>query len=326
MRRRDFVKGIVSSAISRPLYAQAQQSAIPVIGFLNGESPDGYTAQVAAFRQALKEAGYIEGQNMAIEYRWANDQYDRLAALANDLVRQRVSIIVANTPASLVAKAVTSTIPIVFTTGGDPVKLGLVASLNRPGGNVTGVSQLSAEVAPKRLEFLHELIPGATSFALLVNPTGPAFTETGPGEMESAARSLGLQLHVLQASDEREFDGIFTNLAQLHAGGLVISVDPFFARHAEQLGAQTLHHSVPAIFWRRQFVAAGGLAGYGGNVEESYRLAGVYAGRILKGERPADLPVQQLTKIELFINLKTAKALGIRVPQTLLVAADEVIQ
>jgi len=326
MRRRDFVKGIVSSAISRPLYAQAQRSAIPVIGFLNGESPDGYTAQVAAFRQALKEAGYIEGQNMAIEYRWANDQYDRLAALADDLVRQRVSIIVANTPANLVAKAVTSTIPIVFTTGGDPVKLGLVASLNRPGGNVTGVSQLSAEVAPKRLEFLHELIPGATSFALLVNPTGPAFTETGPGEMESAARSLGLQLHVLQASDEREFDGIFTNLAQLHAGGLVISVDPFFARHAEQLGAQTLHHSVPAIFWRRQFVAAGGLAGYGGNVEESYRLAGVYAGRILKGERPADLPVQQLTKIELFINLKTAKALGITVPQTLLVAADEVIQ
>jgi putative tryptophan/tyrosine transport system substrate-binding protein len=326
MRRRDFVKGIVSSAISRPLYAQAQQSAIPVIGFLNGESPDGYTAQVTAFRQALKEAGYIEGQNIAIEYRWANDQYDRLAALADDLVRQRVSIIVANTPATLAAKAVTSTIPIVFTTGGDPVKLGMVASLNRPGGNVTGVSQLSAEVAPKRLEFLHELIPGATSFALLVNPTGPGFTETGPGEMESAARRLGLQLHVLQASDEREFDGIFTNLAQLRAGGLVISADPFFVGRAEQLGAQTLHNSVPAIFWRRQFVAAGGLAGYGGNVEESYRLAGVYAGRILKGERPANLPVQQLTKIELFINLKTAKALGITVPQTLLVAADEVIQ
>jgi putative ABC transport system substrate-binding protein len=326
MRRRDFIRAIAGSAAAWPLAARAQQPAMPVIGFLNGESSDGYTAQVTAFRQALKEAGYIDGQNIAIEYRWANDQYDRLAALADDLVRQRVSIIVANTPANLAAKAATSTIPIVFTTGGDPVKLGLVASLNRPGGNVTGVGQLSAEVAPKRLDFLHELIPGATSFALLVNPTGPAFPETGPREMESAARRLGLQLHVLQASDEREFDGIFTKLAQLRAGGLVISAHPFFARHAGQLGAQTLRHLVPAIFWRRQFVAAGGLAGYGGNVEESYRLAGVYAGRILKGERPADLPVQQLTKIELFINLNTAKALGITVPQTLLVAADEVIQ
>jgi len=325
MRRRDFIKAITSSSVAWPLAARAQQ-AMPVIGFLNGGKPDDYTAQVTAFRQALKEAGYIDGQNMAIEYRWANYQYDRLAALADDLVRQQVSIIVANTPANLVAKAATSTIPIVFATGGDTVSLGLVASLNRPGGNVTGVSQLSTEVASKRLEFLHELIPGATSFALLVNPTGPAFAETAPEEMESAARRLGLQLHVLQANDEREFDGIFTKLAQLRADGLVISVDPLFAGHAEQLGVQTLRHSVPAIFWRRQFVAAGGLASYGGNVEESYRLAGIYAGRILKGERPADLPVQQLTKIELFINLKTAKALGITVPQTLLVAADEVIQ
>jgi len=312
MKRREFIT-LFGGAASWPLAARAQQSAVPVIGFLNGETADGYTTQVTAFREALKEAGYIDGQNMAIEYRWANDQYDRLGALADDLVRQRVSVIVANTPANLAAKAATSTIPIVFATGGDPVKLGLVASLNRPGGNVTGVSQLSAEVAPKRLEFLHELVPGATSFALLVNPTGPAFTETGPQEMESAARRLGLQLHVLQATDEREFDEIFTKLAQFRAGGLVISVDPFFARHAEQLGVQTLRHSVPTIFWRRQFVAAGGLAAYGGNVEESYRLAGVYAGRILKGERPADLPVQQLTKIELFINLKTAKALGIKV-------------
>ena len=326
MRRRDFIKVIAGSAAVWPLAVRAQQSAMPVIGFLNGESPDGYPAQVTAFRQALKEAGYIDGQNMAIEYRWANDQYDRLAALADDLVRQRVSIIVANTPANLVAKAATSTIPIVFTTGGDPVKLGLVASLNRPGGNVTGVSQLSAEVAPKRLEFLHELIPGATSFALLVNPTDPAFTEPALREMESTAHKLGLQLHVLRASDEREFDEVFENVSKLGAAGLVINPGAFFASHTEQLAAQALRHSVPAIFWRRQFVAAGGLAGYGGNVEESYRLAGVYAGRILKGERPADLPVQQLTKIELFINLKTAKALGITVPQTLLVAADEVIQ
>ena len=235
MRRREFITLVSGAAATWPLAARAQQSAMPVIGFLNGESPDGYPAQVTAFRQALKEAGYIDGQNMAIEYRWANDQYDRLAALADDLVRQRVSIIVANTPANLVAKAATSTIPIVFTTGGDPVKLGLVASLNRPGGNVTGVTQLAAEVAPKRLEFLHELIPGATSFALLVNPSSPAFTEAGSREMESAARRLGLQLHVLQASDEREFDGIFTDLAKLRADGLVISVDPFFARHAEQL-------------------------------------------------------------------------------------------
>ena len=278
------------------------------------------------FREGLREAGYVEGQNVEVEYRWANDQFDRLAALADDLVRQRVSIIVANTPANLVAKAATSTIPIVFTTGGDPVKLGLVASLNRPGGNVTGVTQLAAEVAPKRLEFLHELIPGATSFALLVNPTDPAFTEPALREMESTAHKLGLQLHVLRASDEREFDEVFENVSKLGAAGLVINPGAFFASHPEQLAAQALRHSVPTIFWRRQFVAAGGLAGYGGNVEESYRLAGIYAGRILKGQRPADLPVQQLTKIELFINLKTAKALGITVPQTLLVAADEVIQ
>ena len=326
MRRREFIGLIGSAAAVWPLAARAQQSAMPVIGFLNGESPDGYTAQVTAFRQALKEAGYIDGQNMAIEYRWANGQYDRLAALADDLVRQRVSIIVANTPANLVAKAATSTIPIVFTTGGDPVKLGLVASLNRPGGNVTGVTQLAAEVAPKRLEFLHELIPGATSFALLVNPTDPDFTEPALREMESTAHKLGLQLHVLRASDEREFDEVFENVSKLGAAGLVINPGAFFASHAEQLATQALRHSVPAIFWRRQFVAAGGLAGYGGNTEESYRLAGIYAGRILKGQRPADLPVQQLTKIELFINLKTAKALGITVPQTLLVAADEVIQ
>src|SRR3974390_2991679 len=217
MRRREFITLVGGAAAAWPLAARAQQPAMPVIGFLNGGSPSGYASNVNAFHQGLKEAGCTDGQNVTIAYRWANDELDRLPVLADNLIRLGVSVIVANTPANLVAKAATSTIPIVFTTGGDPVKLGLVASLNRPGGNVTGVSQLSAEVAPKRLEFLHELVPGATSFALLVNPTGPAFTETGPQEMESAARRLGLQLHVLQASDEREFDGIFTKLAQLRA-------------------------------------------------------------------------------------------------------------
>jgi putative tryptophan/tyrosine transport system substrate-binding protein len=326
MRRRDFITGVAGSTMAWPLIARAQQSAMPVIGFLNGGSPDGFAANVKAFHQGLREASYIDGQNVAIEYRWANGQYDRLAALADDLVRGQASVIVANTPGNLFAKAATTTIPIVFTTTGDPVKLGLVASLDRPGGNVTGVTQLGAEIAPKRLELLHELIPGATSFALLVNPTGRTFTEGGSREIESAARRLGLLLHVLQASDERELDGVFTNLAQLGAGGLVINADPFFTSHAGQLAAQALHHSVPTIYVEHEFVAAGGLASYGGNVPESYRLAGAYAGHILKGEKPADLPVQQSTKIELFINLKTAKALGITVPQTLLVAADEVIE
>jgi putative tryptophan/tyrosine transport system substrate-binding protein len=326
MRRRDFITGVAGSTMAWPLIARAQQSAMPVIGFLNGGSPDGFAANVKAFHQGLREASYIDGQNVAIEYRWANGQYDRLAALADDLVRGQASVIVANTPGNLFAKAATTTIPIVFTTTGDPVKLGLVASLDRPGGNVTGVTQLGAEIAPKRLELLHELIPGATSFALLVNPTGRTFTEGGSREIESAARRLGLLLHVLQASDERELDGVFTNLAQLGAGGLVINADPFFTSHAGQLAAQALRHSVPTIYVEHEFVAAGGLASYGGNVPESYRLAGAYAGHILKGEKPADLPVQQSTKIELFINLKTAKALGITVPQTLLVAADEVIE
>ena len=326
MRRRAFIEGIAALAAAWPFAARAQQSAMPVIGFLNGGSPDGYETQVNAFRQGLKEVGYIDAQNMRIEYRWANDQYNRLTALADNLVGQRVSVIVANTPANIVAKAATSTIPIVFTMGGDPVKLGLIASLDRPGGNVTGVTQLTGEVAPKRLEFLHELIPGATSFALLVNPTDPAFTQPALREMESTAHKLGLELHVLRASDEREFDEVFGNVSKLGAAGLVINPGVLFVNHVEQLAVQALRHSIPTVFEHHRFVAAGGLASYGGNILETYRLAGVYAGRILKGEKPADLPVQQSTKVELMINLKTAKALGISVPIPVLGRADEVIE
>ena len=325
MRRRAFIALVGGAAATWPLTARAQQPK-PVIGFLNGGSAVGYASDVDAFHQGLKEAGYVEGQNVAIEYRWANDQYDRLAALADDLVRQRVSVIVANTPGNLIAKAATSTIPIVFTTSGDPVQLGLVASFDRPGGNVTGVIVLS-HTMPKKLEILHELLPSVRIIAFLINPTDRALTtEAGLREMQLAAGRLGLQLHVLQASSERDLEGMFANLVQLRAGGLVINAGTFFNNHSEQLAAMALRYAVPTIFQFRRFVAAGGLASYGGNAAEEYRVTGEYAGRILKGEKPMDLPVQQSTKIELFINLKTAKALGIKVPQTLLVAADEVIE
>jgi putative tryptophan/tyrosine transport system substrate-binding protein len=307
--------------------ARAQQAAMPVVGFLNSGSPDGYALQVNAFRQGLKEAGYIEGQNVTIEYRWANDQNDRLAALADDLVHRRVSVIAAtSTPANLVAKASTGTIPIVFTAGGDPVQLGLVASLNQPGGNVTGVTQLAVELAPKRLEVLHELVPTASVIALLINPNDPTQAETVSRETESAARKIGLQLHIVQASAERDFEGVFTIFPQMRASALVIGGGAFFNNHTEELAALAIRHSMPAIAQYRQFVTAGGLASYGGSITESYRLAGGYTGRILKGEKPADLPVQQATKVDLTINLKTAKALGITVPLSLLGRVDEVIE
>jgi putative ABC transport system substrate-binding protein len=326
MRRRDFITLLGGAAFAWPLAARAQQPAPPVVGFLNGASPDGIASQVSAFHQGLKEAGYVKGQNVTIEYRWANDQYDRLAMLADDLIQRRVSVIVANSPANLIVKAATSTIPIVFTTGGDPVKLGLVVSLDHLGGNVTGVTQLTGEVAQKRLELLREVIPAATAFALLVNPTDVAFVETVSRETQAAARKLGLQLDILQATSEGDFATVFEKLTQLRSGGLVISAGVLFNNHADKLAALAIRHSMPAIFSFRQFVADGGLMSYGGSVTDSYRLAGAYTGRILKGERPANLPVQQSTKIELFINLKTAKALGLTIPQTLLVAADEVIE
>jgi putative ABC transport system substrate-binding protein len=326
MRRREFITLLGGAAATWPLAVRAQQPAMPVIGFLNSGSPGRAASLMTAFRRGLKEAGYVEGQNVAVEYRWANGQYDQLAALADDLVRRQVSVIVANTPANLVAKASTSTIPIVFTTGGDPVQFGLVASLNRPGGNITGVTNLNVELGPKRLELLHELVPSASVMALLVNPADPYVAEPVLRETESAARKLGLQLHVLRASTEADFDGAFASLSPLRAGGLVISAGAFLANHSEPLAALALQHLVPAIFQDRRFAAVGGLASYGGDTTESYRLAGAYAGRILKGEKPADLPVQQATRVELIINLKTAKALGVTVPLTLLGRADEVIE
>jgi putative tryptophan/tyrosine transport system substrate-binding protein len=325
--RREFITLLGGATAAWPLAARAQQAAMPVIGFLNGASPEGYAPFVAAFRQGLKEAGYVEGQNATIEYRWAEGHYDRLPALAADLVERKVTVIAATTtPAALAAKAATSTVPIVFTTGGDPIKLGLVASLGRPGGNVTGSTQLSVEVGPKRLELARELFPAATTFALLVNPANP-LAATVSKDLETVADTLGMRLHVLRASTEADFETAFATAAQLRAAALVISTpDPWFGSHAAQLGALGLRHSVPAIYFRREFAAAGGLMSYGANITETYRLAGLYAGRILKGEKPADLPVVQSAKVELILNLKTARALGITVPLPLSGRADEVIE
>ena len=325
MRRREFITLLGGAAAAWPLAIRAQQTAIPVIGFLNGGSPD--ANRVAAFRRGLNETGYVEGHNVALEYRWAEGQYDRLPALARDLVRRQVSVIAAtSTPAAITARAATTTIPIVFTTSSDPVELGLVASLSRPSGNVTGATQLNIEVTPKRLEILHELLPTANVFALLVNPTNP-YTEILSRNLQAAARSLGLQLHILQASTEHDFDAVFATLVKLRSDGLVIGGGEVFldSRHG-QLAALALRHAVPTIYQGRDFALAGGLMSYGGSTMDSYRVVGAYAGRILKGEKPADLPVQQTTKVELVINLKTARALGLEVPPTLLALADEVIE
>jgi putative ABC transport system substrate-binding protein len=305
MKRRQFIT-LLGGTATWPLAARAQQSAMPVVGFLNSASPDGYGPMVAAFRQGLKETGYVEGQNIAIEYRWAGGQYDRVSAMVAELARRQVAVIVANTPGALAVKAATAAIPIVFTTPSDPVQTGLVASLSRPGGNVTGVTQLSVEIGPKRLELAHELAPTATVMAVLVNPTNPN-TETQLKDLQAAARTLGVRLDVLNASTEHDFDTVFADLALLRAGALVISTDAFFTSRSEQLAALALRHAVPTISPDRPFAGAGGLMSYGASVPDSYRLAGGYTGRILKGEKPADLPVQQATKIDLIINRQGAR-------------------
>jgi len=327
MRRREFITLLGGATIAWPLAARAQQAALPVIGFLSSASPDDYTIRLRAFRLGLKDAGYVEGQNVTVEYRWAEDQYSRLPLLAAELVRRKVNVIVAGggTPSAVAAKAATATIPIIFAVAVDPVKTGFVANLKRPGGNLTGVTNLNVEVAQKRLELLHELLPTATVIAALVNPTS-ALTEPFLQALQPAARALGVQLRVLQASTDRDLDAAFAKLVELRASALVISPDIFFNAHTEQLAALSLRHAMPTIFQQRTFVAAGGLLSYGSDESEYYRLVGIQAGKILKGEKPADLPVMQSTKVELMINLKTAKALGINVPLPLLGRADEVIE
>jgi putative ABC transport system substrate-binding protein len=328
MKRRQFITLLGGAAASWPLAARAQQTAPPVIGVLDIELPELriFPDRARAFGRGLSEAGFVEGQNIATEYRWADGRSDQLPALAAELVHRQVAVIVATgVAAALAAKSATQTIPIVFFTGVNPVAFGIVASLNRPGGNLTGVTSLFDEVAPKRLELMHELVPTATTMALLVNPSNPN-AEAQSRDMQAAGRTLGLQLHVLHASTDRDLDALFAAAAQLRADALVIGPDPYLNSRFEQLSALTVRHAIPTIFFTREFAAAGGLMSYGADGADLYHTVGLYTGRILKGEKPADLPVQQATKVELVINLKTAKALGLTVPLALLTRADEVIE
>jgi putative ABC transport system substrate-binding protein len=326
MQRREFIIVLGGAAlVVWPLGTRAQQLT-PVIGFLNGSTADGYAPMVAAFSQGLKEIGYVDGQNVTIEYRWAEGHYDRLPEMVGDLIRRHVSVIAAtSTPANLVAKRATSTIPIVFTTSSDPVQLGLVESLNRPGANVTGVTQLNVEVGPKRLELSRELMPSATAAALLINPKNPQ-SDAVVKNMQAAAQSLGLQLYVLRASSEVEMEAAFASFASLKAGILTIGTDTLFNGSTEKLASLVVRYAAPTIYQYNAFTANGGLMNYGGSIEDAYRTAGILAGRILKGDKPADLPVQQSTKVRLIVNLKTAKAFGLTVPTALLGRADEVIE
>jgi putative tryptophan/tyrosine transport system substrate-binding protein len=324
MRRRAFIT-LVGAAAAWPLAARGQRSATPVIGFLNTRAPGQDAHLLAAFRLGLKESGFIEGQNVTIEYRFAEGRNDRLPAMATDLVRRQVAVIAANGPAAVAAKAATPTIPIVFSVGYDPVASGLVASLNRPGGNLTGDTVLLDEVGPKRLELIRELVPKAAVVAMLINPAYPT-ADSQSRAMQAAAQTLGLDIRVLHASTERDLDRAFATLVQQRVEALVIGNDAFFNSRSELLAALMVRHRVPTIFQTREFAAAGGLVSYGGSIGDSYRVVGVYAGRILKGEKPAELPVQQTTKVELIVNLKTAKALGLTVPPSLLARADEVIE
>lgn len=328
MRRRDFVTLLGGAAAAWPLAARAQPSATPTIGFLSSASPDKYAILLNAFQQGLKEAGYVEGQNVAVEYRWSQGLNQRLAALAAELVQRQVKVLVAagGTPSALAAKAATTTIPIVFVVGTDPVAIGLVSSLSRPGGNLTGVTTLNVGLGPKWLELLHQILPAATNVAVLVNPSSPAIAQAFLQAIRPAASTFRQQLHVLEANTESDIDKAYAALGSLHADALVITPDTFFSSRAEQLGALGVRYAVPTVFEFHHFAAAGGLLSYGGNETDNYRLVGNYTGRILKGEKPGDLPVQQATKVELIINLKTAKKLGIIVPQSVQSRADEVIE
>jgi putative ABC transport system substrate-binding protein len=326
MQRREFITLLLGGAAAAwPRAAKAQQPSVPMIGFLDTASADGFAPMAAAFRQGLAEAGYVAGRNVAIEYVWAEGQNERMRAAAADLVRRQAAVIFAGGVSAIeAAKAATTTTPIVFRSGTDPVAAGFVPSLSRPAGNLTGVSTLAGELEPKRLEMLRELLPG-TSIAALFNPTNPSNLKN-KDDLLAAARTLGLQLHLVPASTDREFDTAFTLITQMRAAGLVIQSDAFFNSHGERLGALTLRHALPAIFQYREFIAGGGLMSYGSRIPDSYRLAGIYTGRILNGEKPSDLPVQQATTVELIINMKTAKALGLTFPLTLLGRADEVIE
>lgn len=328
MRRRDFISLIGGAVAMRPLAAHAQHPAIPAVGFLNPNSPETNAPDlVPAFHKGLGEAGFVEGQNVQIEHRWANNQYDRLPALASDLVRLPVAAIAAlGGPASaLAAKTATTTIPIVFSLGSDPVKLGLVASLNRPGGNITGVSYLTVDLEVKLLEILHEVIPRASVIAILVNPKSPD-TATQVNNVQAAARTIGKQIIVLNVQTESDIDAAFAEVVQQHAAGLLVEADPFLTTRRARIISLAAQHAIPAAYAWREFATAGGLMSYGTSLADAYRHVGFYVGRILKGEKPADLPVMQATKFELVINLKTAKTLGLMVPNTLLVTADEVIE
>jgi putative ABC transport system substrate-binding protein len=325
--RRELIAALGGAVAGWPLAARAQQPTMPVVGWLNSETPDGYAPMVAAFRQGLSETGFVEGRNVAIEYRWAEGRNDRLPAMAADLVKRQVAVIAAaGTPSSLAAKAATTTIPIVFSTAADPVAEGLVASLSRPGGNATGVTNLGTELMQKQIEKLHEMVPTATVMAALVNPSDPTLAEPAAKDVQAAGRKLGLQIHILQASTPREIDAAFATLVKVGAGGLVIAPTAFLFSRRGQIVALALRHAIPTSHYFRDFAAAGGLMSYGPSVTDGYRRAGIYAARILKGERPGDLPVQQSTKFELAINLTTAKVLGLDVPFHLQQLADEVIE
>jgi putative ABC transport system substrate-binding protein len=326
IERRKFLAAVGGAMAAWPLVARAQQPTLPVIGFLNGTSPEGYGLFLLAFREGLSETGYIEGRNVAIEYRWAQGRYEQLPALAADLVRRQVAVIAAtSTPANVIAMKATKDIPIVFTTSSDPVELGLVASLSRPGGNVTGAVTLNVEIVSKRLELLHEMVPSANIIVVLANPTNPN-AETQSRTLEAAARAIGQQIAIVNVTTESEIDAAFASLADQRAGALLVDTDAFLFSRRDQLINLATRYKIPTIFDRRKFAEIGGLMSYGGSVTDIYRLAGIYVGRILKGEKPADLPVQQSTKVEFIINLKTAQAIGLTIPTTLLATASEVIE